>query len=122
MTAIASTSDRLHGEFVRLLFLQAHRETDRFFTASGVQPAQTQRGVFHFRHASFSQQVKGKVGLALAKAAALRINLNLDGEPIASKSNTHPSHSQTSRVLTSSLSLGVPVPRPTQCVRGAYIS
>ncbi len=26
------------------------------------------------------------------------------------------SHSQTSRLLTSSLSLGLPVPRPTQCV------
>jgi hypothetical protein len=33
---IASTSGRLHSEFIRLLFLQAHRETDRFFTASGV--------------------------------------------------------------------------------------
>jgi hypothetical protein len=40
MPAIASTSVRLHSEFVRLLFLQAHRETDRFFAASGVQLAQ----------------------------------------------------------------------------------
>jgi hypothetical protein len=39
------------------------------------------------------QQLKSKVGLALAKAAALRIVLNLDGAPIASKSHTHPSHS-----------------------------
>jgi hypothetical protein len=118
MPAIASTSGRLHSEFVRLLFLQAHRETDRFFAASGVQLAQTNpSGQFHFRRAAFAQQLKGKGGLALAKAAALRINLNLDGAPIAS--NTHPSHSQTSRLLTSSLSLGVPVPRPTQCVRGA---
>ena len=54
MTAIPSTSDRLHGEFVRVLFLQANRETDRFFAA-----------------------------------AASRINLNLDGAPIASKSHTH---------------------------------
>ena len=113
MTAIVSTSGRLHSEFVRLLFLQAHRETDRFFAASGVQPAQTDRGQFHFRRAAFSSGLKSKVGLALAKAAALRINLNLDGSPIASKSHTHPSHSQTSRLLTSSLSLGVPVPRPT---------
>ncbi len=30
MPVIASTSGRLHTEFVRLLFLQAHRETDRF--------------------------------------------------------------------------------------------
>ena len=32
MSAIASTSGRLHSEFVRLLFLQSHRETDRFFS------------------------------------------------------------------------------------------
>ena len=36
MSGIPSTSDRLHSEFIRLLFLQAHRETDRFFAASGV--------------------------------------------------------------------------------------
>ncbi len=34
---IASTSGRIHSEFVCLLFLQAHRESDRFFAASGVQ-------------------------------------------------------------------------------------
>ena len=34
MTAIVSTSGRLHSEFIRLLFLQTHRETDRFFAAS----------------------------------------------------------------------------------------
>jgi hypothetical protein len=119
MPAIASTSGRLHSEFVRILFLQAHRETDRFFAASGVQLAQTHPGgQFTFRRAAFLSQLQSKVGLALAKAAALRININLDGAPIASKSHTHPSHSQTSRLLTSSLSLGVSVPRPTQCVRG----
>ena len=116
MTAIVSTSGRLHSEFVRLLFLQSHRETDRFFAASGVQLAQTDRGQFHFRRAAVSAQLKSRVGLALAKAAVLRITLNLDGAPITSKSHTHPSHSQTSRLLTSSLSLGVPVPRATQCM------
>jgi hypothetical protein len=35
--------------------------------------------------------------------------------PLVSRSHTHPSHSQTSRLLTSSLSLGVPVPHVTQC-------
>jgi hypothetical protein len=119
MPAIASTSGRLRSEFVRLLFLQAHRETDRFFAASGVQLAQTQRGLFHFRCAAFSDQIKAKVGSTLAKTAALRINLNIDGAPITSRTHTHPSHSQTSRLLTSSLSLGVPVPRATQCMRGA---
>jgi hypothetical protein len=61
MPAIPSTSDRLHSEFVRLLFLQAHRETDRFFADSGVQPAQTQRGMFHFRRAAFSSGLNTKL-------------------------------------------------------------
>jgi hypothetical protein len=111
---IASTSGRLHSEFVRLLFLQAHRETDRFFAVLGVQSAQsTSGGFFHFRRATFSSGLKSKVGLTLDKTAVLRIVLNIDGAPIESKSHTHPSHSQTSRLLTSSLSLGLPVPRPT---------
>jgi hypothetical protein len=47
------------AEFVRLLFLQAHRETDRFFVASGVQSAQSDRDQFHFRRAAFLQCVRG---------------------------------------------------------------
>jgi hypothetical protein len=42
--AIASTSGSLHGEFVRRLFLQAHREIDRFFAASGVYPRGARAG------------------------------------------------------------------------------
>jgi hypothetical protein len=119
MTAIPSTSGRLHSEFIRLLFLQAHRETDHFFEASGVQSAQSNLGssYFHFRHTTFSSMMKSKRGNILVKTAFLRINLNLDGAPITSQSHTHPSHSQTSGLLTSSLSLGVPVPRTTQCMR-----
>ena len=116
MPAIASTSGRLHSEFVRLLFLQTHRKTDRFFEASGVQLAQTYRGQFHFRRTAFSDQLKSRIGLALAKTAALRINLNIDGASITSRTHTHPSHSQTSHLSTSSLSLGIPVPRATQCM------
>jgi hypothetical protein len=86
---------------------------------SGVQLAQTQRGMFHFRRAAFSAQLKAKVGSTLAKAAAAEFTyqLNIYGTPITSRTHTHPSHSQTSRLLTSSLSLGVPVPRATQCMR-----
>jgi hypothetical protein len=121
MPAIAGTNGRLHSDFIRLLFLQAHRETDRFFATSGVQSAQSNLGstYFHFRRAAVLNQLKSKCGLLLAKAAALLVTLNLDGAPIASNSHTHPSHSQTARLLTSSLSLGVPVPRPTQCMRDA---
>jgi hypothetical protein len=84
--------------------------TDRFFATSGVLSAQSDRGFFHYHRAAFSSILKSRVGNILAKAAALRINLNLDGASITCKSHTHPSHSQTSRLLTSSLSLGVPGP------------
>ena len=90
------------------------------FAVSGVQSAQSNLGssYFHFRIVAFSSMMKSKCGNILVKAVSLRINLNLDGTPITSQSYTHPSHSQTSRLLTSSLSLGVPVPRTTQCIRG----
>jgi hypothetical protein len=116
MSTIPSTSRRLHSDFVRLLFLQTHRETDRFFAASGVQLAQTNSGLFHFLRSLFSFQLRTKVGSTLVKSACLRVNLNLDGTPITSRTHTHPSHSETSRLLTSSLFLGVPVPRATQCM------
>jgi hypothetical protein len=94
MPAIASTSGRLHSEFIRILFLQDHRETARFFTVAGVQSAESNMGVFfHFRRAAFSSMIKSRVSSILAKTTALRINLNLDGAPITSKSHTHPSHS-----------------------------
>jgi hypothetical protein len=36
LPAIVSTSTRMHGEFLRLLFLQAHRQTEAHFTAAGM--------------------------------------------------------------------------------------
>jgi hypothetical protein len=54
---------------------QAHRETDRFFAASGVQSAQFDRDFFHFRRAAFSSMFKSRVSNSLAKAASLRQGL-----------------------------------------------
>ncbi len=42
---IPSTSWRLHSEFVLLLFLQGHRETDLFFVSSGVHLPETKRTI-----------------------------------------------------------------------------
>ncbi len=97
-------------------FFQDHRETDRFFATSGVQFVQHDRTGFHYPREVFANQLTEKMGSILAKVSALRFILNIDGSPIISKSHTHPSHSQDSRLLTSSLSLGVPVPRETQCM------
>jgi hypothetical protein len=43
--------------------------------------------------AALSATLKAKVGSTLAKAASLRININIDGAPITSKTHTHQSHS-----------------------------
>jgi hypothetical protein len=104
MPAIASTSGRLHSEFIRLLFLQAHRETDRFFAASGVQPPEhTSGGIFTVKSEVFLTQLKAKVGSSLGKVETMCVNLNVDGTPITSRSDTHPSHSQARRVDSSTL-------------------
>ncbi len=79
MLAIASTSGRLRSEFIRLLFLQAHRETDRFFAASGVQLAQSTSGLFHFCRAAFSSHLKSKVGSTLAKARVCTVTTQPSG-------------------------------------------
>jgi hypothetical protein len=92
-----------------------------FFPDSGVQFVETDRGLFHFRRTAFSDTLKVKVfkvGSTRVKDTALRITLNIDCTTISSRTHTHPSHSQTSRLLNSSLSLGVPVPRSSQCIRG----
>ena len=73
----------------------------------------------HDRTHSLSSLLKSRVNI-LAKAVTLHSTLNLDGTPIVSQTHTHPSHSQTSRLLTSSkssVSLGVPVPPGAQCIR-----
>ena len=88
MTDIPSTTGSIHCECVRLLFLQDHRETDRFLPGTGVQFPQTNH---HFRRTTFSSQFKSKVDHILTKVEVLRIMMDVDGAPIVSRSHTHPS-------------------------------
>ena len=44
------------------------------------QLAQSTSGLYHYKRAAFSSQLKSKCGNILAKAAALRITLNVDGD------------------------------------------
>ncbi len=78
--SMASTSGRLHREFVCLLFLQVHRETDRFFcnfrssTSTIYQwtlPPSSTRVVF------FSQLKTKACDNILGKDADLCITLNI---------------------------------------------
>jgi hypothetical protein len=67
------------GEFWRLLFLQTHLETEAHLNAAGMSSQNYQTDAFSFKRAAFLQSLKSKVGLAVSKAAALRINLNIQG-------------------------------------------
>jgi hypothetical protein len=109
LPAIMSTSNRIHGEFLRLLFLQAHRETEAHFTATGMPLQRNQSESFRFKRAAFYQGLKSKVGLAAAKAAALRINLNVQGCSIVAAPMHAPS--LTSLLLPLLLSHNLPLPR-----------
>ena len=48
LPAIMTTSSRLHGEFLRILFLQPHHETTAHFLATGL-PSQQNRSDNEFR-------------------------------------------------------------------------
>ena len=108
LPAITSTSTRMHGEFLRLLFLQAHRETTAYFTAIGM-PAQQHCDSFRYRRAAFYNGLKSKVGLAAAKAAALRVNLNITGCSIVAPP-ARPSRSSHASLIDSLLSHSLPMP------------
>jgi hypothetical protein len=74
--------------------------------------------MFHFQHVFYSH-LKSKVDNILnkTKTTSLSANINIDGLSITSRSHTHPSHSHTSHFsVSSSLFLGIPFPRSTQCV------
>ena len=60
----------------RLAFLEAH------FTAAGMSSQHNHSDLLCFKRTAFYQNLKIKVGLAAAKAAALRINLNVEGSGI----------------------------------------
>ena len=94
------------GEFLHLLFSQAHRETTAHFTAIGM-PSQQRCDSFRYRRAAFYNGLKSKVGLAAAKAAALRVNLNITGCSIVAPP-ARPSRSSHASLIDSMLSHSLP--------------
>ncbi len=50
-------------------------------------------GLFHVLRSVFSAHLKETVDITLTKTVVLRINLNIDGTSITSRTHTHPSHS-----------------------------
>jgi hypothetical protein len=110
LPAIMTTCSRLHGEFLRFLFLQAHRKTRAHFNATGL-PSQQNRSdnAFRFKRAAFYMGLKSKVGLVAAKTSALRINLTIQGCSVVAPPLHAPSHAPL--LLPLLLSHNIPLPR-----------
>jgi len=71
----------LVSDFLLLAVLHSARarKTEAHFTAAEMSSQRNQSDSFRFKHAAFYQSLKSKVGVAAVKAAALRINLNVEG-------------------------------------------
>ena len=69
------TTGRLYDEFIRLLFLLAHREASAL---DNELPEESDQ--FRFLRASCFANLKGAVGLIMAKASAMRVTIPLDLE------------------------------------------
>ena len=70
------TTGRMYDEFIRLLFLHAHREASALTNELSEESDQ-----FRFLRVSCFVNIKSAVGLIMAKASAMRISIPLDLSP-----------------------------------------
>jgi hypothetical protein len=70
---VVDTTGRMYDEFIRLLFLHAHREASAL---ANELPEESDQ--FRFLLTSCFVNLKGTVGLIMAKASAMRISIPLD--------------------------------------------
>ncbi len=73
MPVAVDTSDRIYDDFLRLLFLHTHCETSAL---SNDIPEES--GHFRFLRAACLSNIKGSVGLILAKASTMSFSIPLD--------------------------------------------
>ncbi len=73
MPVPVDTSVRIYDEFLRLLFLHAHREASAL-----TNEIPEESGHFRFLRAACLANIKGSVRLILAKASVMRISIPLD--------------------------------------------
>ena len=70
---VVDTTGQMYDEFIRLLFLHAHREASAL---ANELPQESDQ--FRFLRASCFVNLKGVVGLIMAKASAMWISIPLD--------------------------------------------
>ncbi len=73
MPVAVDTSGRIYDDFLRLLFLHAHREASAL-----ANDIPEESGHFRFLRVACLANIKGSVGLILAKVSPMRISIPLD--------------------------------------------
>ena len=75
MPVAVDTAGRIYDDFLRLLFLHAHREASAL-----ANDIPEESGQFRFLRTACTKKtnIKGSVGLILAKSSAMRISIPLD--------------------------------------------
>ena len=109
MSAVASTSGRLHCEFVCILFLQTEKET-AFLQFQELSMRNTTRTSSAFAALLFTPSSNLRSATSSQRPQPCVSTLT-SMTPLFL--HAHPSHSQTSRLLSTSLSLGTPFPHST---------
>ena len=69
LPCVMSTSGRIHGEFLRFLYILAHRRTKRWFEQLGYEPSEE---AFKFRRGQYFWHTRAAIGHATALAVARR--------------------------------------------------
>ena len=73
LPCVISTSGRLHGEFLRLLYIIAHRRTKNWFSRhSNGEPSEE---AFKFRRGQYFWHTRAMIGQAAARAVAQRVQV-----------------------------------------------
>ena len=85
MPAVTSTSGNVHCELLRILFPQAHCETEEYFERSGLPRNMTQT-FFKFKRVAFygaikSIYIKRDFPSPMQPAAAMRVIMHIDKSP-----------------------------------------
>ena len=75
LPVIMSTSNRMHGEFLRVLFLQTHRETEAHFTAAGMPSQRNQSELFRGRAARMGTSKPSVVDTKVSQSAGSKASL-----------------------------------------------
>ena len=69
LPCVMSTSGRIHGEFLRFLYILAHRRTKGWFERLGYEPSEE---AFKFRRGQYFWHTRAAIGHATALAVARR--------------------------------------------------